>query len=316
MIRLWNRWVDACARREVGTTLALFRIWVGVLIAYDAARLLWAGILDPLYVPIAEGGLATVARPHVLLGLLGGATGDLVTGMTVAIVALGVVLATGLAGRLPALLLLVLLLAIKTVPINIYAGFDRLVENGLWILVLADSTATLSLACWRRGGTWTSDRTVLAFPRHFLVLQLVVLYVFTGLKKEGSAWEAPYEAVYRILQQAHHARWDLAWTADLYPVMQAMTWTTQWWEITFWVVGLAYLARQGFAGDRLQRGARRFDLRIPYLLIGVGFHVGLWVSLDVGIFSPATLAYYIAFIDPSEWARLGSKLRRLGTTPR
>jgi hypothetical protein len=36
------------------------------------------------------------------------------------------------------------------------------------------------------------------------------------------------------------------------------------------------------------------------------------VAVNVATFSPVTLAFYIAFLDPDEWSRLGAWIRRRG----
>ena len=93
--------------------------------------------------------------------------------------------------------------------------------------------------------------------------------------------------------------------------MQIATRVTHWWEMTFGVAGLAYAAHQGWLGDAAGRWIRRFDLRIPYVALGLFFHVGLWVSVNIGTFSAVTLAFYVAFLSPQEWSRLA---RRVGAT--
>ena len=68
------------------------------------------------------------------------------------------VLAIGAAGRVPALALLQMRLAMASLTIDLGGGYDRMLNNALWLLVLANSTATLSAACRARTGRWTSDR--------------------------------------------------------------------------------------------------------------------------------------------------------------
>jgi hypothetical protein len=312
VIRLWNRWVEACTRTERGTSMALFRIAIGTVLFVDTAYILYSGALDPLYRPYAEGGFAPVRNPYPLIELLGGPSIALVHALSWTALVLAGLLALGVAGRVPALGILQIRLALHSLPVDIGGGYDRMLENGLWLLVIAGGTATLSVACRMRSGRWTSDREVFAFPRHFAILQLVVLYTFTGLVKGDTGWKAPYEAVFRTLQDTTHSYWDLVWVSDFFVLTQIATVTTHWWEMTFAVAGLAYGARLGWFGERVLRWARRFDLRIPYIVVGLGLHVGLFVAVNVATFSPVTLAFYIAFLDPDEWSRLGAWIRRRG----
>jgi len=310
VIGLWSRFVGAACATERGTSLALFRVFVGGVLLADAIHVLYVGALDPLFRPVADGGFAPARHASALFDLFGGASIDVVTGMMWACVLLAALLAAGVAGRIPAFALLQIRLALLTLPIDITGGYDRLLNNALWLLVLANSTATLSVWCRLRTKRWTSDREVFAFPRHFAILQLVVLYTFTGLIKGGAGWDAPHDAVYRLLHITAYSRWDLTWTASLYPVLQVATVVTHYWEITFGLVGAAYVAQQGWLGDRARAFALRFDLRWVYATFGVAFHVGLFVLVDVGPFSLATLGYYAAFLSPAEWERLGALIRR------
>ncbi len=316
MIALWNRWVAAACATERGTSQAIFRVFVGSVLFADAAHVLFVGALDPLFRPVADGGFAPATRPHELFALFGGPSVEVVTGLVWLSLILAGMLAVGLAGRVPAFALLQIRMALLTLPIDIHGGYDRLLHNALWLLVLANSTATLSAWCRLRTGRWTSDRLVFAFPRHFAILQLVVLYTFTGLIKVGPGWDAPHEAVYRLMHVTAYSRWDLTWTAFLYPVLQVATVVTHYWEVTFGVVGVAYAAQQGWLGDRLRALALRFDLRLLYATFGIAFHLGLFVLVDVGPFSLATLGFYAAFLSPDEWERLAARLTRRGRRAR
>jgi hypothetical protein len=64
-------------------------------------------------------------------------------------------------------------------------------------------------------------------------------------------------------------------------------------------------------GGRLRRLANRYDLRLPYLAVGVMLHLGILIALFVGPFSYASLAYYPAFFsfaELSNWRALRLRL--------
>jgi hypothetical protein len=122
----------------------------------------------------------------------------------------------------------------------------------------------------------------------------VVLYTSTGIAKGGAAWWYPYEAVYLALQRQSWSRWgELWWLGDLYPLTQVATVAAWWWEATFLVLGVWFIARAGWLGQAIRGAALRFDLRWPYLGAGVVMHVVLGAVMNLGTFSSVCLAYYL-----------------------
>ena len=45
------------------------------------------------------------------------------------------------------------------------------------------------------------------------------------------------------------------------------------------------------------------DFRSLYALIGVGLHIGIWATMEVGPFTWVSLTYYICFFSPDEMLR-------------
>jgi hypothetical protein len=62
-------------------------------------------------------------------------------------------------------------------------------------------------------------------------------------------------------------------------------------------------------GGRLREWTLRYRPHLWWLTIGVFFHLGIALTLSLGIFPWAMLATYIAFVHPDElrlvWQRLG-----------
>ena len=52
-------------------------------------------------------------------------------------------------------------------------------------------------------------------------------------------------------------------------------------------------------------------LRTPWLLAGVGLHLGILVTIDVGWFSQATLCWYAVFLSPEHCDSLYRGLQRM-----
>ncbi len=295
----WGRWAKICARKETGTTLALFRIAIGAILTLNLGTHLAGEVLDPLFVPLTEGGLARLEKdPHPLVDLLGGHSRGAVLTLGWAAFGLAALLTVGLGGRVTALLALQAMVALHTLHYKIGGGYDRLLINALVYLVVAESTATLSLDCRLRRGAWTSDKLVASWPRYLLVLQIVLVYTTTGIAKVGHGWKAPFDGVYRSLLRVNYVRGEFYWVADWFWLTQIQTVVAKWWEETFFVLGIWWMAKEGWVGDRARRAADRFDLRWPYLGLGVAMHVTLMATMVLGPFGSASMAYYLAFRTP------------------
>ena len=187
------------------------------------------------------------------------------------------------------------LLALSTLNPDARSAYDPLLVDSLWLLVLADSSATLSLRCRLRAGRWTSDRPVAVWPRYLVIAQLTVLYFGTGLNKISIHWTPAggFSALYYILQQPSWQRGDMTWLASVYPLTQLATATTWLWELSWPAVPLWLWLRAGAErGGRVRRWFGRIPVRGAYVSIGVLMHGMITVLMVVGPFSWVTLAYY------------------------
>ena len=191
--------------------------------------------------------------------------------------------------------------------------------------MLADSSATHSLRCRLRTGSWTDQQRVAAWPRYLVIVQLVVLYTGTGLHKISIHWTPAggFSALYYILQQPSWQRGDMTWLASVYPLTQLATAITWGWELTWPVVLLALWSRTtADRGGRVRGFINRIPIRAAYVSIGLVMHGMITVLMVVGPFSWVTLAYYPCLFRPHElqrgWRRATGRLTRrsrTGTTP-
>jgi hypothetical protein len=301
MKRWWAALVDLTSIREPGTSLARFRIAVGLIIVYALLSMIAAGLVDVMWVDAAYGGLQTLSTRHWLVGLMGGRTPTAAWTLVGGGLVLASLLVVGLGGRLTALLTLQAYYALTSAHGTLAGGYDTLITNALWLLVLAESTATLSLDCRRRTGRWTSDRPVPAWPRYLVIMQLLVVYGATGLHKLSPVWTpgGDYSALYWVFQEPTWRRFDMDWTASVFPITQLGTAVTWWWEVLAPLMLVVYWARYtAERGGRVRRLLNRFDLRKPWAAVGVGLHLGILVLLNVGPFSPISLAYYLCLVPP------------------
>lgn len=314
----WSGWVALVGRREPGTSLALFRIVTGAGLLYSIGSVVAADLVELLWIDHAHGGYRRLPG-NWLVAALGGATPEVIWTLVGLGFGAGVLLTLGVLARPSALVAGQAMLALTTLNTHARSGYDPLLVNSLWLLVLADSTATLSLRCRLREGRWTSDALVAAWPRMLVIVQLVVLYTSTGLNKISIHWTPAGElsALYYILQQPSWQRWDMTWLASVYPLTQVATVVTWLWELTWPIVPLALWSARGTSPrGRLRTWLGRIPVRAIYVAIGLGMHLTVTVLMVIGPFSWITLAYYPCLYRPHELHHAGRRVARLAARGR
>ena len=298
---LLSRWVRLWSRQESAESLALVRIFVGMVILYDLAEVARFGLVRVLWAPIEEGGLgpASYAQPTVLFYELFGASVVSAWALFAIAVTAALCLSSGLFAGASALLLLFAYAQIEKLSPDGDRGIDTLLRNALLILVFARSDRTWSLWSRIRYGSFASGRELPAWPRYLLCAQLTLLYCFAGFLKQSSNWshQSGYAALSMVLHKPHLVRTELPheWLMALYPLTQIGTFATIVWErsaiflpILLWLRGTA--ARGGSVRGFINR-ARLLEL---WVAIGVSFHLALAALLALGIFPWGCLALYPA----------------------
>lgn len=319
LARWWRAWVTLLDRKEPGDALAVFRILTGLVVAWVITSLWTSGLLDILWIDKAFGGYRGLGQGPHLVRWLGGPTPGVIHSIAGVTLAAAVLLTLGFGGRVTPFVALQGYIALHRLDPNASGSSDILVTNALWLLVLARSTATLSLDCRLRTGSILSDEQVSAFPRYLAILQLVVMYGATGLQKVSAYWfpTGQYAALYYILQQPTWQRFSMEWAARVYPLTQVSSAVTWLWEVTAPLLGLVYYFR--YTADRpgrLRKLLNRWDLRKPWALIGLCLHVLIMVAMDVGHFSQMSLAFYVCLWHPAELRAAAARLRSWRAPPR
>lgn len=314
---LWRSWVRLLDTRESGTTLAVLRIGIALALTYSLLSPLAFGIAQDLFTHQEYGGIRKLAGSW-LMQLLGGPRPSVFWLLYVASLALTLSLLVGFGGRVVPLLLLHTYGGI--ISANPYAsgGYDFLFTNALWLMVLGDTTRTLSVDCRRRTGRWFSNQPVMAWPRYLFIFQLIAMYTNTGLRKNSVVWlpTGGYSALYYALSDPTWTRYELgASAAWVYPITQILSAVAVHWEqLTILLLLVFYYRYTRSRPGRLRRLINRWDLRKPWVLIGVGLHVSILLLLNVGPFSWVSLAYYPCLFGPDELEpaarRLMAKVRR------
>jgi hypothetical protein len=316
----WSRWVERVAATEGATSMALFRIGLGLSTLLTVGTVLLRGLVPVLWFDEIDGGTRALGQGPWLVALLGGPEPAVVWAIVGGAMLGGLLVTLGLGGRFGALLALVC--ASNAVGMNGHAGgsYDDLLTNGLWLLVLSGGHRTLSLDARLRTGRWWPDVQILAFPRWLAAWQLVLMYCTTGLQKVSAYWVpgGDASALYYILQQPEWHRFDMSWLAYVFVLTQVATTATWLWEVSapVWMLAIGFSAEPERPGA-LRRWFRRLHVRTLYAVVGIGMHLVIFLTMDVGPFTPLSLAFYVTTVHPWEWDAAAARLaaRFTGRSP-
>lgn len=185
---------------------------------------------------------------------------------------------------------------------RILNGGDKALLDALFILALAPAGTALSLDARGRGAAARTAGLVPAWPVRLLQLQLCTIYCTTGLAKlvqgldfahgwptaSGTWWEGT--AVFYAINAVERSRHAYAQFPIPFWITAVGTYATVTWEVAFPV--LVALRRT----------------RAAALWLGLAFHLGIFLTLEVGWFGFYTLCYYAAWL-PVGWNAGGSAAR-------
>lgn len=315
----WMFWVTLFDRKESATTWALYRIAVAGCVLLSLGLIGEAGMLDILWVSKPYGGYLTLGEVPLLGFSLGPATTTTVHTLYVVAILGAVALLLGVGSRVAAFCTLQAYLALTSLNYDTVGGHDCLISNALWLLVLCDGSKTLSLRCWWKTRHFTGHAKISAWPRYLAVFQLVVVYTWTGLQKVSPTWfvVGDFSALYYVFQDPTWRRYDLAWTAYVYPLTQVGTIVTWLFEAGAWLLlPFFYYRYTNDRGGKIRAAFNRWDLRKPFTAIGIALHLGIAILLDVGAFSWITLSYYVCLWRPDEFERLFASFARRLRSPK
>jgi len=315
---MMQAWVDLWNHEERPTAVALVRIGVGAVLLFELLNVGRLGMVPILFSPESAGGLADPLGRNVvpwIWGVLPHTTDSawlLWGGATLA--AFLTMIGAGTRLALVALMMLYAQLA-QTFPLADRA-IDMLLRNAMLILVFSSCGRVWSVDARLRSGSWSGDGAALpAWPRHLLVLQMAVVYSMAGVQKVGLTWwpMGDLSALYIVLQDPAVARFDPGPLEMFYPLTQLATAATMVFEWGALLLPLAfwYRATRDRPG-RLRRWMNRLRFRDAWVAIGVALHLGIAVSMNLGVFPFGMLALYPAFFHPDELRALGARFTKAG----
>jgi hypothetical protein len=301
---------------ESATLQALFRIAMGVGVLHTFLPVVWRGLVPLVWTDRAYGGIGGLGEGSWQAALLGGPTPAVIGSLVAAVLVAGAAMVLGVGGRIAPFVALQAGLGLTDSNSNAGGSYDMLLSNGLWLCVLSGGHHTLSVEAWWRTGRWWPRVEIWSVPHWLIGWQLVLMYCTTGFQKVSAYWVPGGEssALYYILQQPEWHRFDMAWLAPLFPLTQLATLLTWFWEVLspLWLLAVWFAATPERT-SRLRTLFAALRLRWIYTAFGIGTHLAILVTMDVGPFSYLSLAFYVAMATPEEWEAL--LLRVTGSRP-
>ncbi|MFT4623850.1 MAG: hypothetical protein ACI8PZ_002506 [Myxococcota bacterium] len=314
----WSWWRSLWSHVEHPRTLAFLRVALAVVLLVDLLEVAALDLVVPVLGDEAAGGWSDPAVRKVTPWFYDvfPPTPGSAWGLWAALVASLCAVILGVAT--PVSLLLVVLLYAQMALILPAAdrGIDMMLRNLFLILAFSGAGRWGSVdARIRAGSIWGDGADIPAWPRHLIVLQVVVMYFTAGVQKVGYTWTpmGHFGALYILLQDAAVARMPFGWLAGSpwFQLTQIGTAVTVLWEWSAPMVLLFFHYRMTpERGGRLRQWTLRYKLHLWWLAVGVVFHLGIAATLELGLFPWAMLATYIAFVHPDEWAALWRKISR------
>ncbi len=306
----WRAWVALWDRRESPTALAMVRILVSACVVADTSHTLARGLVTPLY--------STAGYANVYDGwsrVLGADPGPLLFAI---VFGAAIAMMLGVATRVACVVFAIAGAQLAYIAPDADRGIDMIVRIVALILALSGSHARWSVDALvvRALGRPMPDQ-VPAWPRYLLVLQLLWIYFSGGINKSAAEWGplGGFRALENIVADPNIARLPAGWITPITPLAKIATAATMVFELGAPLYVLAYYFADTRVDNpgRLRRAFVWARVRWIWLALGASFHVGIAITLRLGIFPYAMLAMYPALLRPAEIAALLQ--RRNGVTP-
>ncbi len=278
-------------------SLALFRILAAILLLYDLATrslLLRVMYTDDGVMPTS---LLREANPYGLFLCLHSWEGSYAFQAALFLIAavFAVALLVGFYTRVATVGCWLLLVSMHLrMPVTNNGG-DVLLSMLLFWGMFVPLGRRWSIDALRSDRTLSDDDRVLSMATAAMLLQVAIMYFFTGLYKLNDAWFSG-EALHRALSHDTFVRPLGKWLLELPLVLRLLTWGT---------LGLELFGPILFFVPWGRRVIR------PLLIVAFfGLHVGIELTMSVAIFSFASMTALMLFLPTAFWN--SAPVRRIG----
>jgi hypothetical protein len=300
----FGRWVAFWDRREPATSLAFTRMLVGAVIFLDMLLAQHEGAARALLTPPPLGmGTGASSFPEFLPApsVLGS---DVALFWWALVLLASLLFAIGFLHKLAGLLLSVALINFARFDPNGDA-IDTLYRIVVPILALSGANGRYAVDAWlaRKRGR-PLPILVPAWPRYLIVLQLLWMYFSAAHCRDDAAWwpQGGFSAIGNVMGDPHFARFAPGSLVSLYPLTQLATAVSMTFEMSAPLMVLfTWFRREG--GGRFGALARRWRIRWVWLAVGAALHLGIALTMTLGMFPFGVLALYPLFLHPDEYRR-------------
>jgi hypothetical protein len=296
--RAWSRWLALLDRKEDAASLAVCRMVAGVTITGHIADTLARGVAKAAWVDQSFGGMQSVSASW--LAPFGGATRVNVIIVVALLLASSLCLAAGAFTRTATVATWFLYRHVVDLGRHFGSSADALLTNVLFLLIFSGCGRALSVDARLRG----LRGEVPSWPRHLLVVQLVIMYFASAIQKISAGWVpgGHADALWYILQQPTWQRAPMEWLARFYWITQIGTLATWLFELAapLLLLGIHYRATPDGPGW-LRASANRIRFPYAYLTFGLVLHLGIFATMEIAPFLGAVLSLYACCIDPPAW---------------
>lgn len=153
----------------------------------------------------------------------------------------------------------------------------------LFYVLFTPCAAVWSVDSWRRKDSDSRPIYVPPWPLRLMLVQLIFIYFMNGVYKlSGDTW-AEGTSLYYVLSSLEIARFPLSQLPVNFLLLQISSYVVLVWETSF---PLLMLFRW---------------TRIPALIMGASFHVGIFVTMEIGFFAPYMLCFYLPMVPWERW---------------
>lgn len=172
----------------------------------------------------------------------------------------------------------------------ILQGNDVLLRCALFWSFFIPLGARFSLDSLAKNATTYHSNRILSWGTAAIILQLSLVYFNAGIPKVSYEWRGDFNALYYVLNMDYFTNPFGYWLLQYPAILVLLTKATLLLEVS---VPFLLLMPLGNA-----------YLRLILFAIMVGFHLGIYLCMDVGLFSFMCIAYWLVVLPSLFWDKL------------
>ena len=172
----------------------------------------------------------------------------------------------------------------------ILQGNDVLLRCALFWSFFVPLGARFSLDSLAKTATTYHSNRILSWGTAAIILQLSLVYFNAGIPKVSYEWRGDFNALYYVLNMDYFTNPFGYWLLQYPAILVLLTKATLLLEVS---VPFLLLMPLGNA-----------YLRLLLFAIMVGFHLGIYLCMDVGLFSFMCIAYWLVVLPSLFWDKL------------